>query len=263
MSTMDGRARPEGAWVVIRRPQPAARLRLFCFPYAGAGASVYYGWPAALPAQVEVAAVQPPGRETRVAEPPVGDAMALVDRMYAALLPFMDRPFAFFGHSAGALLAFLLARRLRAEGRPGPLHLFVSGRMAPHLPLPEPHVHTLADPELMEVLRHFGGTPEEILQHEEVMQLVMPIVRADFSLGETYVHRDEPPLAVPMSAYGGREDPLATEETVRAWGEHTSAAFKLRMFDGDHFFLNARRAEVLDDVTRELRGVLDTVPADA
>jgi medium-chain acyl-[acyl-carrier-protein] hydrolase len=241
---------------MIPKPSPQARLRLFCFPYAGGGASVYYPWTRLLPPEVEVCAVQLPGREGRLIEPAIPDLMVLVDRIYEALLPYFDRPFAFYGHSNGGLMAFELARRLRREGRDGPVHLYVGGRPAPQLPPDEEPVHALPEAEFMETLRRFKGTPEEILQNEEIMQLISPTLRADFSLGETYAYREEPPLDVPISAYGGQTDEEVEEEEVAAWRSQTTGAFRLVMFPGDHFFLNGDRQSVLEELSRELRADL-------
>jgi medium-chain acyl-[acyl-carrier-protein] hydrolase len=252
-------SRPTSAlnsWVVIPKPTPAAKLRLFCFPYAGGGASLFYTWPRALPPEVEVCAVQLPGREGRLSEKPFSDVRPLVDTLAEALTPWMDRPFAFFGHSNGALMAFELTRRLRRDGRRGPVHLFVSGRPAPQTPLRDPPVHGLPEPEFLQELRRFKGTPEEILQNAEIMEILSPMLRADFAISETYQYYDERPLAVPISAYGGRQDGEVPEPDVEAWREQTSGAFHMRMFPGDHFFLNGDRAMVLEELSRELRGVL-------
>ena len=248
-------SRPGGlnSWVMIPKPSPQARLRLFCFPYAGGGASVFYPWARLLPPEVEVCAVQLPGREGRLIEPPISDLMELVDRLYDALVPYFDRPFAFFGHSNGGLMAFELARRLRREGRPGPVHLYVGGRPAPQLPLTEEPIHSLPEAEFMDTLRRFNGTPEEILENKEIMQLISPTLRADFSLGETYVYQDGAPLEIPVSAYGGHADAEVEQAQVEAWREQTTDAFHLVMFPGDHFFLNGDRQQVLDELDRELR----------
>ncbi|HEX8692609.1 MAG TPA: alpha/beta fold hydrolase [Longimicrobium sp.] len=253
---MTGRPGGLGSWVMVPRPAPSARLRLFCFPYAGGGASIFYPWARLLPPEVELCAVQLPGREARLSERPIGDLAELTDRLYDALLPYFDRPFAFFGHSNGGLMAFELARKLRREGRRGPVHLFVSGRPAPQLALDEPPIHSLPEPEFLDALRRFQGTPEEVLQNAEIMQLISPMLRADFALGETYAYREERPLAIPISSYGGRTDDEVSEEQAAAWREQTSAEFHLKMFPGGHFFLNTDRALVLEELSRELRGAL-------
>jgi medium-chain acyl-[acyl-carrier-protein] hydrolase len=243
------------SWVTIPRPNPSARLRLFCFPYAGAGASVFFTWPSQLPPDVELAAVQPPGREARLSEKPYSDMMELVEKLGEVLEPHMNVPFAFFGHSNGAIMAFELARKLRREGRRMPLHLFLSGRMASHIANRHPPIHALPEPEFSNQLRRLEGTPEEILQNAEIMALITPLLRADFSLAETYAYRPEAPLDVPISAYGGSGDPDVSPEDVEAWGQHTAGPFRSRIFSGGHFFLNTERAAVLQELGEELRTV--------
>lgn len=245
-------ARPASPWVVVPAPNPAARLRLFCFPYAGGGAAAYFGWGEVLPRTVELCAVQPPGREGRIAERPFDRVPPLVDALARELAPWLDRPFAFFGHSLGAVVAFELARRLRRDGRHAPLHLFASGRPAPHLPDDEPPLHALPDDELLVELRRLRGTPDEVLQNTELMELLLPLLRADFAASETYVCAPEPPLVVPISAYGGREDVDVPEERLAAWREQTTAAFRHVMFPGDHFFQVENRDLVLEELSREL-----------
>lgn len=251
------------SWFALPRPNPAARLRLFCFPYAGAGATVFYPWTRALPAEVEICPVQLPGREARMAEPPYTDVMELVERIGSEIRPFVDRPFAFFGHSNGAIVSFELARLFRREGRAMPEHLFLSGRPASQVPSRHPRVFDLPDAEFVEQLRRLEGTPEEVLNNPELMQLLTPLLRADFSLAETYAYQPEPPLAVPISAYGGAVDKDVNEDEVRAWGEQTSAAFHCRIFPGGHFFLNENRDELLAELSRELGPIVGRLPARA
>lgn len=243
-------------WVTLPRPNPTARVRLFCFPYAGAGASVFYTWPQTLPAEVEVCPVQLPGRESRLMEKPYSGMDELTEKLGEVLQPYMDMPFAFFGHSNGAIMSFELARKLRREGRPLPLHLFLSGRPASHMPSRHPKIHHLPEPEFIQQLRRLEGTPEEVLANREIMELLLPLLRADFSLAETYQYREEAPLEIPVSAYGGRTDKDVNEEEVAAWGVHTTAPFRLVMFPGGHFFLNENRPLVLAELVRELRGVV-------
>jgi medium-chain acyl-[acyl-carrier-protein] hydrolase len=243
-------------WVVIPRPTPNARLRLFCFPYAGGGATIYSRWPAQLPPEVELVAAQLPGRESRLAEKPIAEMIPLVERLAEALAPYMDRPFALYGHSNGGLMAFELVRRLRAEGRRLPVHLFVSGRPAPQVELTDPPVHDLPHDEFMETLRRFGGTPEEVLQNEEIMTLMAPLLRADFALGETYLYEPQPPLDLPISAYAGETDAEVPVWQVEAWSEQAGGAFQFHSFPGGHFFLQENQAMVLDRLRRELQEIV-------
>jgi medium-chain acyl-[acyl-carrier-protein] hydrolase len=251
---------PLNGWAVYPSRSPNARLRLFCFPYAGGGATIFSPWARALPPDVEVVAVQPPGREARITEKPYGDLAELVAAMHPQLLPHFDLPFAFYGHSNGGLMAYELARTLRRTGGPMPRHLFIGGRPAPQLPADEEQIHALPHDEFIAALRRFAGTPEEILQHAEIMELIEPVLRADFSLGETYRWIPEPPLDLPISAYGGQRDEEVAPDEVEAWREQTSGEFRFRMFPGDHFFINGDRALVLQEMTTELRPLLATLP---
>ncbi len=197
----------------------------------------YRGWAKGLPPEVEVVPVELPGRASRFHEPAFRHMDELIEPLAAGLAPLLDRPAVFFGHSMGALIAFEFARWLRREGREGPRLVFASAKEAPHIPDDEPPIHKLPDPELTERLRSFNGTPEEVLQHPELMAMLLPLIRADFELNETYVCRPEAPLACPITALGGLEDPDVSQEELAAWKEHTTCAFQVRMFAGDHFYL--------------------------
>jgi medium-chain acyl-[acyl-carrier-protein] hydrolase len=250
---MNGTTRT-GQWLSIRQPNPRAALRLFCFPYAGGGASVYSAWPRNLPSAFEVCAVQLPGRETRLKEQPFRELTPVVEAVAAAIEPYLDRPFAFFGHSMGALISFELARLLRERGGARPAHLFVSGRRAPQLPDDEPPTYDLPDEEFFAILRELNGTPTEVLEHPELMELVMPLLRADFALVQTYVYKPEAPLDCPITAFGGVQDVEVVREDIKAWREQTADAFSARLLPGDHFFLNhpQTRAVMLSVIEQEL-----------
>lgn len=241
-------------WLACPKPNPGAAVRLFCFPYSGAAASIYYPWAEMLPPSIEVCPVQLPGHGTRLREPLATRLTPQVEALAAGLAPACDRPFAFFGHSMGALLSFELARHLRRQGKPGPIHLFVSGHGAPHLPDRNPPLHQLPDDQFVAKLRELNGTPEEVLRHQELLQLLIPVLRADFAVCETYVYQPEPPLDCPISAYGGLGDGYVNREELAAWQEQTTGRFSLRMFPGDHFYLNTptNRAHLLMALAREL-----------
>lgn len=241
------------SWIAVRNPNPRALLRLFCFPYAGGGTSVFSAWSSVLPPQIEVCAVIMPGRERRLGEPPIACLDRATGLLAAAIVQFLDRPFAFFGHSLGAVLAFELARRLRLDGASGLVHLFVGGRAAPHLPLDDPPICNLPAAQFLQELRRFAGTPREVLENPEMMAMFMPLLRADFSMGETYSYREATPLEVPISAYGGLQDGDVPEAKLDQWRQHTASRFRRVMFPGGHFFLNENREAVLSELTRELQ----------
>jgi medium-chain acyl-[acyl-carrier-protein] hydrolase len=242
------------AWIV-RKPRPQAKVRLFCFPYAGGAASVYRVWPDALP-YLDVCALQPPGRETRMREEPLTRIEPLVEAVVEAITPLLDLPFAFFGYSLGAQVAFEAARLLRARGGPLPVRLFLAASPAPHTPHRRPPIHALPDAEFRDELRKYQGTPAEILEHQELMALLLPLLRADFSVYETYAVRDEPPLDIPFSILGGLTDEDAPRADLEAWREHTTRAFVLRMFPGNHFFINTERTRLLTSVLQDLGPLL-------
>ncbi|MGB7922913.1 MAG: alpha/beta fold hydrolase [Pyrinomonadaceae bacterium] len=241
-------------WISCPKPNPNADLRLFCFPYAGGSAVIYQRWPEILPATIELCAVQLPGRGTRHAEQPFTRVEPLVEAAAENLLPFMDRPFALFGHSVGAIIGFELARYLRREHGLEPLRLLVSGRRAPQVPDTEPPTYDLPEAEFMEKLRQLNGTPKEVMEHAELMQMMIPLLRADFAVSETYAYYEESPLSCPISAYGGLQDFEVPRENLEAWREQTNAAFLLRMLPGDHFFLNRSQPQLVWALARELAG---------
>jgi medium-chain acyl-[acyl-carrier-protein] hydrolase len=228
---------PVDSWISFRKPSPHARLRLFCFPYAGAGALIFRAWSDSLPADVEVCPVQFPGRGTRLMERPFTQLLPLVESLTQGLAPLLDKPFAFFGHSLGALVSFEVARQIRREYDVHPARLFVSAGPAPQIPHRGPPIHTLPDKELLAELRRLNGTPSELLEHKELMEIMLPLLRADFAAYETYVYSNEPPLDCPIFAFGGLQDRKVDSSELEAWRDQTSISFSLRMVPGDHFFL--------------------------
>lgn len=242
------------SWIAFRKPNPPARLRLFCFPYAGSGASIFRTWPDGLPSDVEVCPVQFPGRGTRLMETPFTELSPLVEALAQALVPLLDKPFAFFGHSLGALVGFELARQLRRQSGVQPVHLFVSADRAPQIPHRDRPIHALPEGEFLVELRRLNGIPGKVLEEAELMQIMLPILRADFAVYETYVYTTELPLGCPISAFGGLQDHRVSRGDLEAWRGQTSASFSLRMFPGDHFFLNTAQSLLLEALSQELRG---------
>jgi medium-chain acyl-[acyl-carrier-protein] hydrolase len=198
--------------------------------------------------------VQLPGRGRLLKERPATRYDELLPALSSALAPHLDRPFAFFGHSMGATIAFELARRLRRERGLLPAHLFASGSPAPQLPDRHPRTFDLPEPEFIEELRQLNGTPREVLEHPELMELMLPVLRADFELVQTYRYTDAPPLECPVTALGGEQDSLVPREDLEAWRALTSADFDLRMVPGDHFFLQTSQQAVLRVVSEVLNG---------
>jgi medium-chain acyl-[acyl-carrier-protein] hydrolase len=243
-------------WLLPARPNPNAALRLFCFPYAGGAARIFRSWSQRLPPSVEVCAVQLPGRGSRLREPPFTDLDALIRALAAALLPYLDQPFAFFGHSMGALIGFELAQRLRVRESPGPIQLFVSGHRAPQLERDELPSYDLPEPEFLEELRRINGTPGEVLEHPELIQLMLPLLRADFKVVQDYLYAPRQPLDSPIMAFGGLQDADVSREQMAAWREQTTAEFSLHMLPGDHFFVHTSEALLLEVLSRRLDQLL-------
>lgn len=247
-------------WVKVFEPRPGAPLRLFCFPYAGGGASIYRLWPRGLPADVEVVGVQPPGRESRWRDEAFRHVAPMADDALASLEAHLDRPFAFFGHSMGAILAFEVARRLTRRGGVTPEHLIVSGRPAPTVAEVHPPIHDLPRDEFIAEIRRYSGTPEEVLQNDELMSLLEPVLRADFTVSETYEHDpDGPRLSMPLTVLGGTDDPDVPVESLEPWSEQTSGPFRAHIIQGGHFFVNEQRDETLAIVARALAPLLARV----
>lgn len=239
-------------WIIRPKPRSEPSLRLFCFPYAGGNASVFRTWADGFDARVEVCAVQLPGRATRMREAPMTNIECLTDLLSKALSDWLEHPFAFFGHSMGALVAFETVRALRRAGMPGPKHLFISARRAPDIPLSEPPIHNLPAAAFVTRLRELGGTPEEVLADRELLRFVMPTMRADFAVNETYRYYPEPPLDVPLTAFAASDDARATTEQMIGWRRQTGGPFKSYELCGGHFFINEQRARLLELVQTAL-----------
>ena len=228
-------------------------MRLFCFPYAGGGTLTFRGWATALPDNIEIFLAQLPGRESRLHDPLFISLTALVEAAEPELLPYFDKPFAFFGHSMGSLISFELATALRRKYGIEPARLFVSGCRAPQIKRAKPPTYELPEAEFIRELRRLNGTPHEVLEDPELMRLMMPILRADFEVSETYICDEMSPLDCPITAFGGLQDPEVERKDLKAWCEQTNAPFSLQMFPGDHFFLHTAQQDLLRAVSHQLR----------
>jgi len=232
----------------VRQPAPGRRFRLFCFAYAGGSAASFAQWQAELDPAIEVCAIQLPGRGSRFGEAPSRSMPELVLRIAERVAAQRDLPFAFFGHSLGALMAFEVASYCHRHGLPMPEHLFASGCNAPQFRSPPKNLHLYTDANLISALQGYKGTPPDVLRNTELMTLLLPMVRADFSLAENYQYRPRARLAIPISVLAGRSDEYTTEEQVNGWERETTGPCNVHWFEGDHFFLNTERRAVLDCV---------------
>ncbi len=236
----------------IPRKNKNPRLRLFCFPYSGANASLYYPWADVLPEAIEVCSLQYPGHGNRVAEPLTNRLSELVEQTISVLKPEINFPYAFFGHSLGALLVFELTRQLQSSGERLPDILIVSGHGAPQLPDRNPTLHILSDGDFMDKIVSLGGMDAGVVENRELMDLILPALKTDFEVCETYKFKPGLKLNCPISAYGGLEDPYVTRDELAAWEQQTCRQFLVRMFPGNHFYLNSSRHLLLQTIAREL-----------
>ncbi len=226
------------SWIVIPKRRTSPRLRVFCIPYAGGSSTVFRSWSEAFGLDVESAFIQLPGRGSRFRETPLTRIHAAVEMLSSAIEPFLDCPYVIFGHSLGALIGFELGRELRRHGQPDPQHLIVCARAAPQIPNQLSMVHHLSDELLVkEVQRRYGGIPQAILADAEMLQLFLPMLRADLEMLETYQYAPEPPLNYDITAYGGIQDRAVSNTQLAGWSEHTISHFAQQMLPGNHFFV--------------------------
>lgn len=240
---------------LLRQSGSGRRIRLFCFSYAGGSAAPYLPWQAALPPEIEVCAVQLPGRGPRFAEAPIRSFPQLIETL-APIVTCVTReddlPFAFFGHSLGGLLAFELARHCQRFRLPMPEHLFVSASNAPQYRRTRRRLHELDDDALIDALKDYNGTPPAALAHRELMDLLLPAIRADFALVENYAYRQDMPLDIPITVLAGTNDKHVASKRLCRWQEETTEACHLHWFEGDHFFIHSHQRAVLDCIRGEL-----------
>jgi len=248
----------DSSWLHWFSQQDNARLRLFCFPYAGVGPAVFRLWPGGLPTSVDVCAVALPGRGSRINEPTIADISDIAEAAAWAISAHVDRPFAFFGHSMGALVAYETAHRLSRSAGCTPEYLFLSGRCPPHIVNDGSHLHTLPDQEfVLEINRRYGGIPPVILNEPELLALLLPALRADIAALELFEPVQRPPLDCPMSVFGGLEDERALRDHLEEWRNATTGKFSLRQFPGGHFYIEQRRSDLLADISQALFSRLD------
>lgn len=243
----------QGSWIAYRKTKTQAVLRIFCFPYAGGGASLFRSWSKDLPDTIELCPVQLPGRETRVMEPAYSRIEPLVESLSETIRPFLDLPYAFFGYSMGALIAFELTRRLQAKYGSSPLHLFLAARRGPRLTEPYSRTEGLDDVGFVSELARMGGTPKQILENPGLLEMVLPTLRADFALCENYTYSPGALLDSPITVFGGKDDFKVTEEALAAWSVETRSSCNVKMLVGDHFFIHSCQAELLQDVVEYCR----------
>lgn len=242
-------------WFVRHPARGVPRLRLFCFPYAGGDGQLFRAWVKHLSPCLEVVGVEYPGRGRRFSEPLITDACQLVDRLLAAIRPLLDRPFAFYGHSNGALVAYELARRMSSVLLREPQSLVLAAKRSPLLP-PGRAMHQLPDPEFTRVLKHYDGTPASVLELPQLMEVFLPVLRADFALSETYRLESAARLPMPCHLIAGSADRIAPPRDIRAWAPLFAGPVHHHAVAGGHFFLNSH----LSDVARIVEAACASTP---
>jgi medium-chain acyl-[acyl-carrier-protein] hydrolase len=248
------------AWFQTGPACEQAGLNLFCFPYAGGAALVFKKWWDFFSPAVQVIPVELPGRGARLQEPPFVSLPALINELEDAIQPLLDSPFVLFGHSMGAIIAFELGRSLRRKYGREPQALFVAGRRAPQAPDDEPITYNLPKDKFIEELIKLDGTPREVIEHAELMELMLPLLRADFQMIQTYEYLAETPLSCPITVFGGLQDIETPREKLLPWKELTCSRFALHMLSGDHFFIRSSQSHLLRLIARELNDVFALYP---
>jgi surfactin synthase thioesterase subunit len=239
-------------WFVTSQRRDEARIRLICFPFAGGNSSTYHAWYQFLPPSIEVIAIQLPGRGSRFRESPFTDMRHLVDALLPHFSSLGDIPFVLFGHSLGALIAYEVALGLRILQQTGPLRLYVSASAAPHVFRIKEQLHNLPDQALLERLGEMQGVPSEVLDHEELMELILPTIRADLGLAEAYKSRRKGRLNLGIVAFQGMADREVEPTDVVQWSEYCYDDFAVHTLPGDHFFINSQRDQLLQLIAQDI-----------
>lgn len=240
-------------WFTSYNQSKSEDSRLFTFPFSGAGSVIYQPWVKDFSdTDLQIVGVQLPGREARLHEQALLSLDLLIEQLSTAILPYTDKPYSFFGHSLGGLVAFELTRELRKLGENLPEHLFVSAFRAPDMINPNPILHRLSDSELIEKMRAYGGTVEAIISNADLMAILLPIIRADFTLFENYHYPIEAPLDLPITALSGRVDQVVKPNYMTDWRVQTNQKFEHLIYGGDHFFLNKNQAKIIDMLKSKL-----------
>jgi acyl transferase domain-containing protein/surfactin synthase thioesterase subunit len=240
-----------GSWVVIPRPAPGARMRLFCFPYAGGSASVFSSWPGGLPPEIEVCAIQPPGRHERLHEPLPQSVEEMVAALVPVLLPYLDRPFATFGHCLGAVVMLGVLRELAAEHGLRAEQVFASGAPAPEWYL-STTMEGRSEEEFVELLRYLGFASPSVLDDADALRHLLPAVRSDFEVAARYVHVPAGRLDAPITIFAGRDDPFAPPNAMEGWRAQTSSWSSSAVFPGEHYFMASERDDLLGIIGEDL-----------
>ena len=225
------------SWIICPQPRLHPKIKLICFAYAGGSGWIFRNWAEHFPETVEVYAIELPGRGRRISEPVLIEINSLIQTLGPKLLPNLNTPFVFFGHSLGALVAFELCRWLKYMTQLTPVQMWVSAARAPHLPAETPPIHNLPEPAFIDELQRYQGTPASALKNRALMALMIPALRADFSILETYQYQPGLKLSCPIVGFWGQQDTIVSKNEVLAWQIHTDS-FSLKEIHGNHFFMH-------------------------
>jgi len=239
-------------WFFKLNENKNAKIRLFCFSYAGGGASTFYSWLDYLSPYIELISIQLPGRESRFDEDFITDMDSLSDIIATNILPLLDKPYAIFGHSLGAIISFELIRKLKDWNKTLPLVLIFSGRGAPSSKNKRELIYNLSDGEFINKLEAYNGLPESILNDKELLEYFLPIIRADFKLSQTYKYKDVEALNIPIVALTGLYDNTVELSDVLLWQNHTKLKFLYYVLEGDHFFIKEQKIKVINIINDEI-----------
>lgn len=242
--------KPANVWFEQKYLNHNAKIRLFCLPYAGGNHGIFSSWAEILAPHIEICPALLPGRSIRFNETPINNLTTLVDELALAIEPLLTKPYWVYGHSMGGIIAYELASLLSSNTSPKPNHLYISGARAPHVPIPATarvkiNSYKLPDQPFIQQIKELNGTPPEVFADPELLEIMLPILRADFAVVDTYEYKENPPLTCPISVFGGIDDTSdVPEEALEQWKVYTTAPFSLKMLAGDHFFV-WRTAEVV------------------
>lgn len=244
-------------WISIPKVAKDAKIRVFFFPFAGGGAGIYYQWAKDFPSNIEVCCVNLAGREKRFLEKAESNFSNLISDLYRAILPYTNKPFAFFGHSMGALISYELAILFRKNSNILPSCLFLSARSAPHIKHNQEHIHNLPDDLFVERLhKRYNGIPSVIMSEKDLLNLFLPTLRADIKMVELHEHKEKEALSCPIVAFCGSEDNIATKENVSSWKDYTLSNFDIEIIEGDHFFINTSKSIIINKIISTIDNIL-------
>lgn len=241
-------------WIMRKvREKNSYKYRLFCFPFAGGSASTYKDWAQGLAESVEVCPINLPGRGSRFNEAAYNNMSDLTDALVQALTPEITVPYFFFGHSMGTMVAFELSRKLRLLGKALPRHLFLSARPGPSLLSHDNnYAQDISDSDLISMLAALNGTDKDVLANQELLDFMLPALRADMTIVQNHKYADDLALDIPITVFGGLNDPTVQEHELSQWRLQTKGAFRLHMLKGDHFFLNEQRELLLEIISHAI-----------